>query len=147
LLGSTIMLETARFLLVDPPGREQRYYSCFSPNLLHGDRAILKVQHWLQSSGARDTTLHVMAARAGLEERTFLRRFQRATGLRPTEYCQHLRVGRAREMLEFTNDAVDQIAWSIGYEDSGAFRKVFHKVMGISPSAYRKRFGLVARET
>jgi transcriptional regulator GlxA family with amidase domain len=133
LLGSTIMLETARFLLVDPPGREQRYYSCFSPNLLHGDRAILKVQHWLQSSGARDTTLHVMAARAGLEERTFLRRFQRATGLRPTEYCQHLRVGRAREMLEFTNDAVDQIAWSIGYEDSGAFRKVFHKVWEFLP--------------
>jgi transcriptional regulator GlxA family with amidase domain len=86
-----------------------------------------------------------MAARAGLEERTFLRRFQKATGLRPTEYCQQLRVGKARELLEFTNDAVDQIAWSTGYEDSGAFRKVFHKVMGISPSAYRKRFGLVAK--
>ena len=146
LLGSTIMLETARFLLVDPPGREQRYYSSFSPNLLHGDRLILNVQHWLQSNGARHATLSAMAARAGLEERTFLRRFQRATGLRPGEYCQQLRVGRAREMLEFTNDAVDQIAWSIGYEDPGSFRKVFHKVMGISPSAYRKRFSLTARE-
>jgi transcriptional regulator GlxA family with amidase domain len=49
-------------------------------------------------------------------------------------------------MLEFTNEAVDHIAWTIGYGDSGAFRKVFHKVMGISPSAYRKRFGLTARE-
>jgi transcriptional regulator GlxA family with amidase domain len=71
LLGSTIMLETARFLLVDPPGREQRYYSSFSPNLRHGDRVILNVQHWLQSSGGRDATLQAMAARAGLEERTF----------------------------------------------------------------------------
>ncbi len=88
-----------------------------------------------------------MAARAGLEERTFLRRFQKATGLRPSEYCQQLRVGRARELLEFTNDAVDQIAWSIGYEDSSSFRKVFHKVMGISPSEYRKRFGLTERES
>lgn len=87
-----------------------------------------------------------MAARAGLEERTFLRRFQKATGLRPTEYCQQLRVGRAREMLEFTNQAVNQIAWSIGYEDAGAFRKVFHKVVGISPGAYRKRFSLTAKE-
>ena len=49
-------------------------------------------------------------------------------------------------MLEFTNHAVDQIAFSVGYEDAGAFRKVFHKVMGISPSAYRKRFGLTATE-
>jgi transcriptional regulator GlxA family with amidase domain len=115
LLGSTIMLETARFLLVDPPGRRQRYYSSFSPNLRHGDQVILNVQHWLQSSGARDVTLHAMATHAGLEERTFLRRFQRATGLRPREYCQQLRVGRAREMLEFTNDAVYRIAWSTGY--------------------------------
>lgn len=144
LLGSTIMLETARFLLVDPPGREQRYYSSFSPNFRHGDRPILNVQHWLQSNGAKDANLHDMSARAGLEERTFLRRFQKATGLRPTEYCQHLRVGRAREMLEFTNRTVDQIAFSIGYKDSGAFRRVFHKVMGISPGAYRKRFGLKA---
>ena len=142
LLGSTIMLETARFLLVDPPGREQRYYSSFSPNFHHGDRSILSVQHWLQSNGARDANLHAMVARSGLEERTFLRRFQKATGLRPTEYCQQLRVGRAREMLEFTNNTVDQIAFSIGYEDAGAFRRIFHKVMGISPSAYRKRFGL-----
>jgi transcriptional regulator GlxA family with amidase domain len=85
-----------------------------------------------------------MAARAGLEERTFLRRFQKATGLRPTEYCQQLRIGRAREMLEYTNHAIDQIAFNIGYKDSGAFRGVFHKIMGISPSAYRKRFGLPA---
>ena len=146
LLGSTIMSETAHFLLVDPPGREQRYYSCFSPNFHHGDRPILNVQHWLQTSGARDANLHAMAARAGLEERTFIRRFQKATGLRPTEYCQQLRVGRAREMLEFTNHGVDRIAWSIGYDDAGAFRKVFHKVVGISPSAYRKRFSLMARE-
>ena len=49
-------------------------------------------------------------------------------------------------MLEFTNRAVDQIAWSIGYEDAGAFRKVFHKVVEISSGAYRKRFSLTAKE-
>jgi len=74
------------------------------------------VQHWLQSNGARDANL----ARAGLEERTLLRRFQKATRLGPAEYCQQLRVGRAREMLEFTSYAVDRIAFSIGYEDAGA---------------------------
>jgi transcriptional regulator GlxA family with amidase domain len=126
-------------------GREQRYYSTFSPNLHHGDRAVLKVQHWLQSSGSRGATLRAMAARAGLEERTFLRRFLKATSLQPTEYCQRLRVGRAREMLEVANEPIKQIAENIGYMDDGAFRRVFHKVIGISPSAYRKRFGLNAR--
>ncbi len=63
LLGSSIMLETARFLLVDPPGREQRYYSNFSPRLRHGDEAVLKVQHWLQAQGAREASIPAMAAR------------------------------------------------------------------------------------
>ncbi|EJL49163.1 transcriptional regulator containing an amidase domain and an AraC-type DNA-binding HTH domain [Rhizobium sp. CF122] len=145
LLGSTIMLDTARHLLVDPPGREQRCYSSFSPRLNHGDGQILKVQHWLHASGARGVTLAAMAQRARLEERTFLRRFHKATGLRPTEYCQHLRVGKAREMLEFSNCTVEQIAAAAGYEDSGAFRKVFQKITGLSPGDYRNRFGLTGR--
>jgi transcriptional regulator GlxA family with amidase domain len=53
-LGPTIMIETARQMLVDPPGREQRTYSVFSPRLTHGDAAILKVQHWLQANTAED---------------------------------------------------------------------------------------------
>lgn len=143
LLGATIMAETARFLLVDPPGREQRFYSNFSPRLNHGDEAILKVQHWLQARDARDVTLSAMANHAGLEERTFLRRFHKATGMKPTEYCQHVRVGKAREMLESTNRTVDQIAWAVGYEDAGAFRKVFQKLMGLAPGDYRRRFAVV----
>jgi transcriptional regulator GlxA family with amidase domain len=54
-----------------------------------------------------------MAQLSCLEERTFLRRFNKATGLKPTEYCQRLRVGKGREML--------------------AFRKVFHRVVGCRP--------------
>lgn len=142
IMGPTLMMETARMLLVDPPGREQRYYSNFSPQLHHGDAHILKVQHWLQTNGARDVKLSEMAEQAGMEERTFLRRFQKATGMKPTEYCQHLRVGKAREMLEFTNQNMEQIAWGVGYEDPGAFRKVFHKIMGITPGDYRERFGV-----
>ncbi|HVJ43892.1 MAG TPA: GlxA family transcriptional regulator [Dongiaceae bacterium] len=142
LLGPTVTVETARFLLVDPAGREQRFYSSFSPKLHHGDTAILKVQHWLQKRGTRDVTLAGMAEQAGLEERTFLRRFHKATGLKPTEYRQHLCIGKAREMLEFSRQSVEQIAWSVGYEDAGAFRKVFQKVMGLSPGDYRRRFAL-----
>jgi transcriptional regulator GlxA family with amidase domain len=60
-LGSTIMIETARFMLVDPPGREQRYYSNFAPKLHHGDAAILKVQHWLQNQTSNVPSVKEMA--------------------------------------------------------------------------------------
>lgn len=139
-LGPTVMLETARFLLVDPPGRQQRYYSSFSPRLAHGDAAVLKVQQWLQATSANDMRLASMLAQAGLGERTFLRRFQKATGLKPTEYCQQLRVGKARELLQFSNRPVDGIAWEVGYGDTGAFRKIFARITGLTPGEYRRRF-------
>jgi transcriptional regulator GlxA family with amidase domain len=140
LLGPTIMIETARMLLVDPPGREQRYYSVFSPRLTHGDAAVLKVQHWLQATQAKEVALPTLAAQAGLEERTLLRRFQKATGMTTTEYCQRLRVGRARELLQFGNASIERVAWEVGYSDPSAFRKVFTRIVGLSPSEYRRRF-------
>jgi transcriptional regulator GlxA family with amidase domain len=142
LLGPSIATGTARFLVVEHSDSASECGSNFAPILSHGDASILKVQHWLQSTGATDVSLTTMAERAGLEERTFLRRFRAATGLKPTEYCQHLRVGKAREMLEFTNGTIDHIAWTVGYQDPSAFRATFKKITGLAPSDYRTRFGV-----
>ena len=142
LLGPSIATSTARFLVIEHSDSASECGSNFAPILGHGDAAILKVQHWLQSTGATDVSLTAMAERAGLEERTFLRRFRAASGLKPTEYCQHLRVGKAREMLEFSNGTIDHIAWTVGYQDPGAFRAIFKKITGLAPSDYRARFGV-----
>lgn len=142
LLGPSIASSTARFLVVEHSDSASACGSNFAPILNHGDGPILQVQHWLQGTGATDVSLAAMAERAGLEERTFLRRFRAATGLKPTEYCQHLRVGKAREMLEFTNGTIDHIAWTVGYQDPGAFRATFKKITGLAPSEYRTRFGV-----
>lgn len=144
-LGPTVMADTAKFLLVDPAGREQRNYSTFAPRLSHGDDAVLKVQHWLQVHRSEEINVPDLAERAGLETRTFLRRFHKATGLRPTEYVQALRIALARERLEFSRDTVERIAWNVGYKDPSAFRRVFQKVTGLSASAYRDRFGAAVR--
>jgi transcriptional regulator GlxA family with amidase domain len=141
LFGPTIMVETGQFFLIDPAGREQRHYSSFSPRLVHGDEAILKVQHWLQPQATRTVSVGDMARQAQLEERTFLRRFKAATGLTPTQYVQQLRMGKARELLQFTRRTVEQVAWSVGYEDATAFRRLFHRIVGLAPGSYRRRFG------
>lgn len=142
LMGPSIAADTARFLVIEHSDSASQCGSNFAPILGHGDGAILKVQHWLQASGAVDVSVAAMAQEAGLEERTFLRRFRSATGLKPTEYCQHLRVGKARQMLEFTNGTIDHIAWTVGYQDPSAFRATFKKITGLAPSDYRSRFGV-----
>jgi transcriptional regulator GlxA family with amidase domain len=139
-LGTAVMHDTAHYMNVDPPGREQRFYSGFEPRTKHGDAAILKVQQWLLGQGYRAITVAEIAQIAGLEPRTFLRRFVHATGMKPTEYQQRLRVSRAREMLEFSRSSVDSIALSVGYGDVRGFRRVFSEIVGLTPSEYRRRF-------
>ena len=146
LLGPTVMLDTARYMNVDPPGREQRFYSGFEPRTKHGDGPILKTQHWLTAQRERPVTVADLARHAGLESRTFLRRFVAATGMKPSEYQQRLRMTRARELLEFSRTSVDQIAAAVGYDDVGGFRRVFRKIIGLTPSDYRRRFGRLASE-
>lgn len=140
LLGPGVTVATARFMLFDPAGREQRHYSGFAPRLNHGDLSVLRVQHWLQANGARGATLAAMAEQAGLEPRTLERRFRKATGLMPIAYCQQLRIARAREMLEVSGLTIGQIAWEVGYGDEAAFRRMFRRIVGIPPGAYRQRF-------
>ncbi|WP_299177350.1 GlxA family transcriptional regulator [uncultured Brevundimonas sp.] len=140
LLGPSTMLATARFLLVDPPRGAQGVYRAFIPSLDHGDAAVLRAQHHLHATSADPQSIPALAALSGLAGRTFLRRFARATGLRPTEYLQQVRIMKARDALELTNSPVDQISWKVGYADVSAFRRVFQRVTGVPPNAYRARF-------
>ncbi|WP_037317129.1 GlxA family transcriptional regulator [Ruegeria halocynthiae] len=139
-MGPALMLKVARFFLIDPGERAQSFYSSFSPNLAHGDTAILRAQHWVQSRYAHTVSVRELAEAAQLELRTFGRRFQAATGFSPSEYVQQLRIAKARERLELSQASIDTIAHEVGYLDISAFRRMFHKIVGLSPGEYRKRF-------
>lgn len=146
LLGAGIMLATARFFLVEPPRSSQRPYAAFVARFDHGDEAIRKAQHHLHAHASEPLHLSTLHALAGMTERTFLRRFQAATGFRPSTYLQQVRVARARESLEQTSLPIDRIAWEVGYSDVAAFRKIFQKLTAMPPSEYRQRFGIAPRE-
>jgi len=141
-ISPAVMVATARFFLVDAAGRQQRFYSTFTPQLHHGDETVRRIQHWLQIHYATNATVTTLADRARSGERTFLRRFRNATGLTPTEYLQQLRIERVKEALESSMQIVSEIAWMVGYQDEGAFRRIFRRVTGLAPGDYRKRFSV-----
>jgi transcriptional regulator GlxA family with amidase domain len=81
--------------------------------------------------------------RTGLTERSFNRRFRKATGITPISYVQHLRVEDAKSFLETTSTPIDEISWKIGYEDPSFFRRIFKRITGLTPSAYRRSFCVI----
>lgn len=142
LISTDVMLSTAKYMLIDPADRPQSYYAPFSPQLDHGDLAIVEVQRWLHSSLGKRATLEEMAARARTSPRTFLRRFSRATGLNPTDYCQRLKVSHSRKLLETRDISIDEVAQRCGYEDQNSYRKIFKRLIGITPGEYRARISV-----
>lgn len=138
--GPDMVSRLARHLLVDPAGREQRHYSRFRPERSHGDAPILAVQRRMDARFADPLPVADLAGAAGLSLRTFLRRFQAATGYTPAAYLQHLRVEKARGALERGAGSTAAIAWEVGYRDASAFARVFKSTTGLTPGAYRARF-------
>jgi transcriptional regulator GlxA family with amidase domain len=81
------------------------------------------------------------ARRVGMSVRNFVRRFKQATGDSPLAYLQKLRVAAAKRMLESNHRTMQEISDAVGYQDIAFFRSLFQRHTGVSPSAYRERFG------
>lgn len=139
-LGPTVADETARFLLIRPGSWNAPYFQAFVPNLVHGDEAVLRAQQYIHERDGRGVVLAGIAEAAQLEDRTLLRRFLKATGMSPIAYTRSVRLSRARELLEYSNRTLKQMAWELGYEDERTLSRAFSKVVGMSPAEYRRRF-------
>ncbi len=104
------------------------------------DATIRDCQAWLADNYATHAPVAEMIARSGLAERTFVRRFARATGLTPLDYIHALRLEEAKQMLETGAQPVEAIAEEVGYEDPSFFGRLFRRKVGITPAQYRRRF-------
>jgi transcriptional regulator GlxA family with amidase domain len=132
----------ARVLLVDGHRSSQLPYVAFGRERAHDDVIVHQVQQHIDSHLGEPLRVAELAASFGLSERTLSRRFASATGRGPQSYLQHARIQHARRLLETAGDPIDQVRRLAGYSDPAAFRRVFKRVTGLSPSGYRDAYGL-----
>lgn len=119
-------------------------YIVFQGRTDHGDAAIGEAQSWLATNFSVASPVEEMVRRSELAERTFKRRFTEATGFAPIDYVQRLRIEDAKRRLERTDAPADEISWKVGYEDAAFFRRLFKRLTGLTPGAYRRRFQVPA---
>lgn len=121
-------------------------YSSMRQNVEHGDAAVLKCQTWLAENYDQDDVVAELIRHSGLPRRTFARRFRAATGYSPLEYVQALRIEEAKQILETSAMAVEEVAREVGYDDVASFRRLFRRLAGMSPGEYRRKFQLPLME-
>lgn len=145
LLGVEAAMRVARLNLIDWHDIGQQPFASLARARQQDDSLIGEVQAWIAANYALRSPVAEMAARSGLPQRSFERRFRKATGMAPLEYVHTLRLEEAKHQLETTHLPIEAIAGECGYEDAGYFGRLFSRRVGLTPAQYRRRFGAMRR--
>ncbi len=140
--GHDVAMQSAKALLIETPRAWQSGFAILPLKTEHNDDAISNAQEWLHENFQRPFPLEAPAHQVGMSLRNFVRRFKQATGDSPLIYLQKLRIAAARRLLESNHRTMQEISDAVGYQDVAFFRSLFQRHTGVSPSAYRERFGM-----
>ena len=140
--GHEVAMQSAKAMLIETPRAWQAGFAIVPLKTEHKDDAISEAQEWLHQNFHRSFPLQATARRVGMSVRNFVRRFKQATGDSPLIYLQKLRIAAAKRLLEGKHRSIQEISDTVGYEDVAFFRNLFQRHTGVSPSAYREKFGV-----
>jgi transcriptional regulator GlxA family with amidase domain len=144
-VGARAALEVAKAYLIDWHDAGQQPYASLLVSRQISDGVVARCQEWAAEHYADASPVAAMTKLAGLPERTFIRRFTKATGLSPLEYVHSLRLEEAKQMLETEDSPIEAIALEVGYEDTSFFNRLFRRRVGLTPAQYRRKFGFIRR--
>jgi len=84
-----------------------------------------------------NVSLAELAAQAALSIPHFTQLFKKRTGYSPIDYYLRLKIQSASQYLALTDQSVKAVSLRTGFQDPYYFSRLFKKIMGKSPSAYR----------
>ena len=138
--GDEVAIRISKYFAVDLDRYKQSHFSIFRPDYSHHDVLVKEIQRRIENDYSSINTIEEIIKTVPASRRNIVRRFKHSTGLPPIEYLQQVRMERAKKLLEQTNLSVADIVVEVGYTDPKSFRKIFHKIVGITPLEYRAKF-------
>jgi AraC-like DNA-binding protein len=85
--------------------------------------------------------LEDVASRVNTSKTQFKRLFKQVTGQSFVPFLSHFRIEKAQTLLRNTDNPVSQVAYETGFCTQSYFGSEFRKTVGITPLAYRRRYG------
>jgi AraC-like DNA-binding protein/ligand-binding sensor protein len=98
---------------------------------------ITRARQFIHEHQTEDLTLARVAQAVNTSTYYFCKMFKKTTGLHFTDYLSRVRVEKAKNLLINPNLRVSEIAYEVGFQSLTHFNRVFRKMAGESPSAYR----------
>jgi transcriptional regulator GlxA family with amidase domain len=139
--GRALALDVARELVVflkRPGGQAQFSAALLSQN---ADDDFGQLHAWIVENLASDMSIPVLAERAGMSERSFLRHYRSKTGNTPAKAIELFRTEAALRLLVDTALPAKRIAERCGFGSEDTMRRSVMRLYAVTPQAYRERFG------
>jgi AraC family transcriptional activator FtrA len=137
--GAEVANRVARRFVIAPHREGGQAQFIVHPVRTEGD-PLTHVFDWARQHIDNDMSIDRLAAQAHMSRRTFIRRFEEATGDSPGAWIVQERVTHARDLLESTDLSVEQIATMTGFGSADTLRHHFRKRLRTTPNLYRATF-------
>ncbi len=101
-------------------------------------RLVRRAMAYLHEHYAHPISRKDIAGYVGMSEDYLTYCFRKELNMTPIAYLNRYRVHQARLRLKDSEQSITDIAFSVGFSDSGYFSRIFRREVGMSPEAYRR---------
>lgn len=102
-------------------------------------KEVLRITEILQENVENKITLDRLAQEVNMNVNYLCRVFKQDTGRSIVQYMNELKINKAIELLKLPDTRIKEVASQVGIDDPFYFNRVFKKVVGLSPSDFRKK--------
>ncbi|HMI03532.1 MAG TPA: AraC family transcriptional regulator [Pedobacter sp.] len=113
------------------------YYREINPAVYNIDMVSNSIA-FMKKNVDKKLSINLLAEEQNLSISHYLRRFKAKTGQSPIVYLNQLKIQQSCQYLYFTDKNIKEICALLGIDDQYYFSRLFTKLIGTSPSAYRK---------
>jgi AraC family transcriptional regulator len=100
------------------------------------------IKEFVDGHIAKEIGISELASLVGLSQFHFIRAFKHSVGLSPYQYVLSARISVAKEMLSTRDLSIADVALAVGFSDASQLNRVFRKLIGVTPTAFRRENGL-----
>lgn len=103
---------------------------------------LRRIKEFLDAHISKEIGISELASLVGLSQFHFIRTFKHSVGLSPYQYVLSARISVAKEMLSKRDLSIDDVALAVGFSSASQLNRVFRKLIGVTPTAFRRESGL-----
>lgn len=102
------------------------------------DRSLFQAIEYIDHHLSQSIKLEDLATHLGISKFHFSRLFKKSMGVSPHQYVMQQRIELAKQLLVKADMSISDVAMMCGFNSHAHLGKYFHKIVGMTPKAYRQ---------